>query len=89
MSPSSLMISPTSSSCPTLTSSYIADPDIFSAVTTGPDTPNTYPKTFSLSWSPIFFRLDILASLNYFSPLSESTEFIFLCTMFCLDKAYV
>ena len=41
MSPSSLMISPTSSWYPTLTSSYMALPDMCSAVTTGPDTANT------------------------------------------------
>ena len=34
MSPSNLMISPTSSECPTRTNSYIAAPDIFCAVTT-------------------------------------------------------
>ena len=34
MCPSSRMISPTSSSYPTLTNSYMAAPDIFSAVTT-------------------------------------------------------
>ena len=34
MSPSSLIISPTSLSQPTLTSSYIFEPDIFSATTT-------------------------------------------------------
>ena len=34
VSPSNLMISPTRRSQPTLTSSYIFDPDIFSATTT-------------------------------------------------------
>ena len=43
MSPSSLMISPTSFMYPTRTSSYIAAPDMFSAMTSGPDTRWMYP----------------------------------------------
>ena len=37
-SPSRRMISPTSFVCPTRTSSYICEPDIFAAITTGPET---------------------------------------------------
>ena len=42
---------PTSSSCPTRTSSYMAEPVMFSAMTTGPDTPKTCPKRDSRSSS--------------------------------------
>lgn len=44
---------PTSSLCPTRTSSYIAEPIMCSAMTTGPDTPNTEPYRDSLSSSAI------------------------------------
>lgn len=47
---------PTNSSCPTRTSSYIADPVMFSAMTTGPETPYTCPKRDSRSSSLIFGR---------------------------------
>ena len=43
MSPSRRIISPTSLVWPTRTSSYIAEPDIFSAITTGPETEWTPP----------------------------------------------
>ena len=42
LSPSSLMISPIRLSAPTRMSSYIAAPDMLSAMTTGPDTLRTY-----------------------------------------------
>jgi hypothetical protein len=44
---------PTSSSWPTRTSSYIADPAMFSATTTGPETPYTEPYLDSRSSSRI------------------------------------
>jgi len=47
---------PTSSSCPTRTSSNIAAPVMFSAITTGPDTPKTCPKRDSRSSFAIFGR---------------------------------
>lgn len=47
---------PTNSSCPTRTSSYIAHPVMFSAMTTGPETPYTWPKRDSRSSSRIFGR---------------------------------
>ena len=43
MSPSRRIISPTSLVWPTRTSSYIAAPDILSAITTGPETEKTPP----------------------------------------------
>ena len=90
VSPSSLMISPTSLWCPTrtylwkfskyiiqifqslnkissyLTSSYIADPDMPSAITRGPDTRKMYPisDSFTSSWN----LLMVIDSLSvYFS----------------------
>lgn len=45
LSPSSLMISPIKLSAPTRISSYIAAPDMLSAITTGPDTFRTYLYT--------------------------------------------
>lgn len=45
---------PTNSSWPTRTSSYIAAPIMFSAITTGPDTPKTWPNRLSRSSSLIF-----------------------------------
>lgn len=42
LSPSSLMISPIRLSAPTRISSYMAAPDMLSAMTTGPDTLRTY-----------------------------------------------
>lgn len=42
VSPSRRMISPISFSAPTLTSSYMADPLMLLATTTGPDTLRTY-----------------------------------------------
>ena len=51
-----IAVPPTSSSCPTRTSSYMADPVMFSATTTGPDTPYTRPKRDSRSSSATFGR---------------------------------
>lgn len=51
-----VQLPPTNSSCPTRTSSYIAAPVMFSAMTTGPETLKTCPNLDSRSSSLILTR---------------------------------
>ena len=65
VSPSNRMISPMSLSAPTLQSSYMAAPNIFSPMTTGPDTFKTLPTSCSFKSRSIVASFSVSLSLSF------------------------